>query len=78
MKDERAAEAVAHLQRAALELIEAARAVLDVAEDLVKDPAQLVAMAATVGETATAVAHAVSPEPRQPDEEPRVQRIRVS
>jgi ParB-like chromosome segregation protein Spo0J len=34
---ERAAEGVEHLQAAALELIEAARAFLDVAEDLVTD-----------------------------------------
>lgn len=38
MGDERAAEGVEHLQAAALELIAAARAFLDVAEDLVTDP----------------------------------------
>jgi hypothetical protein len=36
--DERAAEGVEHLQAAALELIAAARAFLDVAEDVVTDP----------------------------------------
>lgn len=37
MKDERAAEGVDHLQAAAMEMIEAARAFLDVAEELVSD-----------------------------------------
>lgn len=36
--DDRAAEGIAHLQAAAKELIHAARAMLDVAEDLVDDP----------------------------------------
>ena len=36
--DERADEAVAHLQNAAQEMIRAARAFLDVAEELVSDP----------------------------------------
>lgn len=38
MADERAREGVAHLQAAFLELIEAARAFLDVAEEVVRDP----------------------------------------
>ena len=38
-------EALAHLQVAALELIEAARAALDVAEDLVREPAAALLMA---------------------------------
>jgi len=38
VNEERAREVVEHLQSAALELIAAARAALDVAEDLVKDP----------------------------------------
>jgi hypothetical protein len=38
MDEDRAAEGVEHLQAAALELIAAARAFLDVAEDLVTDP----------------------------------------
>ena len=37
MNDERAAEGLDHLQAAALEMIAAARAFLDVAEDLVAD-----------------------------------------
>jgi hypothetical protein len=43
-------EALAHLQRAALEVIEAARAVLDLAEDVVRSPGGLAAVVAgTVG-----------------------------
>lgn len=38
MEEERAGEGVDHLQAAARELIEAARAFLDVADDLVSDP----------------------------------------
>lgn len=38
MNDERARDVFEHLQAAALEMIAAARAALDVAEELVKDP----------------------------------------
>jgi len=44
------AEAVAHLQAAALELIQAGRAVLDVAEDLVREPAVALLTAGAVAE----------------------------
>jgi hypothetical protein len=43
---------VAHLQAAALEMIEAARAFLDVAEELVKEPGEATAMAATLANLA--------------------------
>ena len=46
--EERAREGLAHLQNAALELIEATRAFLDVAEELVQDPAALAALATTM------------------------------
>ena len=52
MNEERAVAAIEHLQAAALELIESARAALDVAEDLVKDPVDLLALAATAAEFA--------------------------
>jgi len=71
--EEKAHEVVEHLQAAALELIEAARAMLDVAEDMVKDPAEVRALA-------TAAAHlagAASATPR-PNGQRRVQHIRVS
>jgi hypothetical protein len=48
----RAHDVVAHLQAAALEMIAAARAFLDVAEDLVKDPGEATAMAATLANLA--------------------------
>ena len=46
---DRAREGVEHLQAAARELIHAARAVLDVAEDLVDDPDAVAAVAGAVG-----------------------------
>ncbi|HEX5947774.1 MAG TPA: hypothetical protein VFY82_15925 [Acidimicrobiales bacterium] len=55
----RAREGVEHLQTAARELIEAARAALDVAEEWVNDPesvASLVGTLATVGDVAQRVA----------------------
>ncbi len=75
--DERAREAIEHLQRAALELIAAARAVLDVAEDLVKDPAPIVAMAAAAaahGRAATTAAAAGE----EPAPATRIEHIAVS
>lgn len=47
--EDRAAEGLAHLQAAARELIQAARAVLDVAEGLVEDPRAVTAVADAVG-----------------------------
>lgn len=85
MTEERAREAVEHLQQAALQMIEAGRAFLDLAEELVKDPAPLIAAAAAAAEAAQSLgrrgpmdgdapaARAAGPEP-----EPRVQHIRVS
>jgi hypothetical protein len=46
---DRARESVEHLQAAARELIAAARAALDVAEDLVDDPVMATSMAGAVG-----------------------------
>ncbi len=74
MNEERAHEAVEHLQKAALELIEAARAMLDVAEDLVKDPADMVALASA----AAHFAGAGKAPPRPSNGQSRVQHIRVS
>jgi hypothetical protein len=47
--DDRAREGLEHLQAAARELIQAARAMLDVAEDLVNDPEAVASLAGTVG-----------------------------
>ena len=61
MNDERAAEGLDHLQAAALEMIQAARAFLDVAEDLVADRdkvAEVVHAFGTVADVATRAARA--------------------
>ncbi|GAC1602496.1 MAG: hypothetical protein NVS3B21_30720 [Acidimicrobiales bacterium] len=49
---DRAAEAAVHLQRAAMEFIVAARVLLDIAEEAVREPAGVVAM---VSDTVTAL-----------------------
>ena len=54
---DRAREGVTHLQAAARELIHAARAVLDVAEDLVDDPDAVAAVAGAVGALGDVVRH---------------------
>ncbi|HVE93858.1 MAG TPA: hypothetical protein VNB24_02980 [Acidimicrobiales bacterium] len=76
--DPRVAAAVEHLQRAALELIAAARNALDVAEDLARDPVPLQAMVETV---LTTFAPGRAAEPPDTDDgsgsAPRIQRIRV-
>lgn len=87
--EEKAHEAIEHLQAAALELIAAARSVLDIAEDLVQDPGPLLGVVAGLADLAApfaARARAQAAEPRPPgpgaDEAPlrapRVQHIRVS
>lgn len=86
--EERALDAVSHLQTAALEMIAAARAVLDVAEDLLKDPAPIIAMAAAAAAQGRRVADAATDSAGSPDssttetdddERPaRVQHIAVS
>jgi hypothetical protein len=53
--DERTQEALRHLQRATLELIDAARAALDLAEDAVREPGGLVRI---VAETVAGVSQA--------------------
>jgi hypothetical protein len=71
--EERAREAFDHLQQAALEMIAAARAALDVAEDLVRDPTPLAAFAAGMAQAASQAGADVTPPERPP-----VQHIRVS
>ena len=57
--DARSTEALAHLQRAALELIGAARAVLDIAEEAVREPGGVAGIVAeTVAALSTAAAAA--------------------
>lgn len=88
MTEERARDAVEHLQQAALQMIEAGRAFLDVAEELVKDPAPVIAAAAAAAEAAQSLARRSPSDgegssgsgarPAGPEAEPRVQHIRVS
>ncbi len=58
MNDERAAKGVDHLQVAALEMISAARAFLDVAEDLVTDKDKVADVVAAFGSVAEAAGRA--------------------
>ena len=55
-----AQEAVEHLRAAALELIGAARAVLDLTEELIKDPEPLLALAASLTAAARAATTATT------------------
>jgi hypothetical protein len=71
--EEKAHEVVEHLQAAALELIEAGRAMLDVAEDIVKDPAEVFAVASAAAHPANAANGAPKTNGQR-----RVQHIRVS
>jgi hypothetical protein len=69
---------VEHLQAAAIEMIAAFRAFLDVAEDVVRDPGALTAFATSLVETARAAAPTPSDSAGAPAAEPGVTRIRVS
>ena len=87
----RAREGVEHLQAAARELIRAARAALDVAEEWVDDPQSLASLAGTlavlgdVARRAAGMSAGARPEPRAGGDggsgaepgEPRVERIDV-
>lgn len=53
-QSEKAREGVEHLQSAAFEVIAALRSFLDLAEDLVRDPASAAVLAASVAEAARA------------------------
>ncbi|HEX7166755.1 MAG TPA: hypothetical protein VF230_07230 [Acidimicrobiales bacterium] len=91
MNEQRAREGVEHLQAAALEVIAAAKAFLDVAEDLVRDPAGANALAADIVDFARRAADAAAPrtpsstpapaaggDGRDPADGTGVTRIRVS
>ena len=74
--------AFAHLQSAALEVIAALRATLDVAEDLLKDPSFLSAGSSVAG-VVTRIVETVEPLIQRPDhqvpgDEGPVEHIRVS
>jgi hypothetical protein len=78
--DVRAAEAVDHLQAAALELIEAARAFLDVLEELVGDRERVAEMADVVSRAAAGAARLArnGSGSGASREQPGVERIAVS
>lgn len=81
MNEDKATEAVEHLQAAALELIAAARAVLDVAEDLVREPAAaatIVSAAASMGRATLGRKSADPPGREPPPAQGRVRHIHVS
>ena len=83
-------EAIEHLQNAAVEVIKATRAFLDLAEELVAEPGHLLGLASLIGDLAARgrAAAAPSPDPRGegpeggesrvPGQPAGVQHIRVS
>ena len=82
-RNEKAKVALEHMQQAALQMIAPARAVLDIAEEMVKDPAPLIAAAAATAEAAATTGARIvdpnrAPAADAPMPEPRVQHIRVS
>lgn len=79
-RNDPAREGLEHLQTAAREMIAAARSMLDACEELLEDPraaSTLSTIVGTVGRMVGGLAGAGAP-PSDPDDEPRVQRIRVS
>ena len=75
MNEERARQGVEHLQAAAIEVIAALRAFLDVAEEVVRDPAGAASIASSLLDVARPPS---DPEAAPAAAEPRVTRIRVS
>ena len=73
MNEDRAREAIEHFQAAALEMIAALRATLDVVEDLVKDPHSAAGAFGGMAEAARR-----DPRPESHRDSHRVQRIDVS
>lgn len=82
MDDERRAEGVDHLQAAALEMIEAARAFLDVAEEVVSDRDRVVEAFTVVTDVARAAAKGATDRPAGDDpddpDDRHVERITLS
>ena len=78
MTEDRGHDAAAHLQKAALEFIEAARALLDVAEEAVREPG---AVTNVISETFGAIVSAVKTAPTSGDDASRpsgVEHIRIT
>jgi len=79
VNEERARQGMEHLQAAAIEVIAAVRAFLDVAEDVVRDPAGAAGLASSFVEAARSAAPTGAPSAdADTAAEPRVTRIRVS
>jgi hypothetical protein len=81
VKDERASEGVEHLQAAAHEMIEAARAFLDVIEDFVGDDEKMASVADAVSSVARGASRAARPSSGPDDGDSgggSVQHIKVS
>ena len=81
MNEERARQGMEHLQAAAIEVIAAVRAFLDVAEDVVRDPAGAASLASSFVDAARSAAPtgpSSGADDDGPATEPRVTRIRVS
>ncbi len=77
--EDRARDGLDHLQAAAKEMIKAARALLDVAEELVEDPSTVTAVVGALGSLVQAATGRVSvPQASDDDAGERVQRIRVT
>ncbi len=60
LDDDRVAAGIEHLQAAATEMISAARALLDVAEDVVRDPDRLASLVETFGDLARGAGRAMA------------------
>jgi hypothetical protein len=80
-----AREGLEHLQAAAHEMIAAARSMLDAVEEILEDPRAATSMAAALGTMSRLIEGAVASVSgmvaggaSEPDDEPRVQRIKVS
>jgi hypothetical protein len=69
--DDRAREGLDHLQAAAKEMIQAARTMLDVVEELVDDPAMVQDVVGTLGSFAAAAAARVRPRAERPGDDDR-------
>jgi hypothetical protein len=78
VNEERAAEGVDHLQAAALEMIEAARAFLDVAEQVVSDRDRVAEAFSVMTDVARAAAKKAERPTDDPSEDHHVQRITLS
>jgi hypothetical protein len=74
-EQEHVAEAIVHLQRAAIELIAAARATLDLVEDVVNDPAALTDFLARMSQAPSQAS--ARPNPSASGDPPRVEHIPV-